>query len=84
MYKTGLLKETGLLRGFVVGNAREYSVEIIETLSRTVSIKAKDELSALTKAKHLYANEAILLESQDYVITEFKLAESTGNKPNSI
>ena len=67
-----------------MGNAREYSVEIIETLSRTVCIKAKDELGALTKAKHLYANEAIVLNSQDYVITEFKLAESIGNKPNSI
>lgn len=78
------MHKTGLLRGFVVGNAREYSVEIIETLSRTVSIKAKDELGALTKAKHLYASEKIVLESQDYVITEFKLAESIGNKPNSI
>ena len=84
MHKTGLLKETGLLKGVVMGNAREYSVEIIETLSRTVSIKAKDELGALTKAKHLYANEAIVLNSQNYVITEFKLAESIGNKPNSI
>jgi hypothetical protein len=67
-----------------VGNAREYSVEIIETLSRTVSIKAEDGPDALAQVKHLYASEKIVLDSQDYVITEFKLAESIGNKPNSI
>lgn len=78
------MHKTGLLRGGVVGNAREYSVEIIETLSRMVSIRAENELEALAQVKHLYFNEAIVLAVEDYVITEFKLAESIGNKPNNI
>ena len=78
------MDKTGLLKGIVMGNVREYSVEIIETLSRMVSIKAENELEALAQVKHLYSNESIVLDSQDYVITEFKLAESMGNKPNCI
>jgi hypothetical protein len=78
------MDKTGLLKGIVMGNVREYSVEIIETLSRTVIVEAENELEALAQVKHLYSNESIVLNSKDYVITEFKLAESMGNKPNCI
>ena len=50
-------------------------VEIIETLSRTIEIDAKNEMDAINVAKDLYKHEAIILGSEDYVDTEFKIVE---------
>ena len=50
-----------------MGNAREYSVEIIETLSRTVIVEAENEIEALMNAKKLYSSEAVVLDIENYV-----------------
>jgi len=49
----------------------KYYIKITETLSRTVPIKADDEHEAIRIAKELYKNEQIVLNSNDYVTTEF-------------
>lgn len=61
------IPKTGLVRGVAVGNAREYSVEIIETLSRTVIVEAENEIEALMNAKKLYSSEAVVLDIENYV-----------------
>lgn len=52
---------------------REIEIEITETLSRIVSVKASDYSEALGIVKDMYNNEEIVLDSGDYVDTDFKL-----------
>jgi len=47
------------------------SIEIIETLSKIVTIEADDEDQALIKAQERYKNEQVVLSSEDYSHTEF-------------
>lgn len=51
---------------------KEYKVEIIETLKRTITIKAYSGEDALLKVKEQYDNEEIILGSEDYDGTEFE------------
>lgn len=56
---------------------KEYEVEIIETLSRLVSVKAKDRMQAIEKVKQAYyKNESIVLDSSDYIETNFECYEN--------
>lgn len=50
---------------------RTYSVEITETLRRTIIIEAQSDEEALLKVKEQYDDEEIVLDSSDYVGTEF-------------
>lgn len=50
----------------------EYTVEITETLKRTITIKAYSDTDALLKVKEQYDNEEIVLSSEDYDGTEFE------------
>lgn len=52
---------------------REIEIEITETLSRIVSVKAKDYTEALGIVQDMYNNEEIVLDSGDYVDTTFNL-----------
>lgn len=49
----------------------DYEVEIVETLSKTIRIKANSESDAYKKIKDEYMQSKIILDSNDYVGTEF-------------
>lgn len=53
----------------------EYKVEIKETLSRVVTVKAKSEQEAINKVKGEYASECHILDSGDYSETNFDIVE---------
>ena len=50
---------------------KEFEIEIKETLSRIIEIKAKSENDAFLKVKKMYNNEEIVLDDSDFVDTEF-------------
>ena len=50
-----------------------YMIEINENLSRFIDIEAEDEESALKIAREKYKNEEIVLDSDDYKSTDFKI-----------
>lgn len=53
-----------------------FKIEIIETLSRTVSIEAEDESDALNKVKQSYSDEQIVITSDNYITTEFLVSNT--------
>lgn len=55
---------------------KEFKVEITETLQRTITIIAKDENAAINEAKDLYFDEEVVLDSNDYIDTDFEIVES--------
>ena len=54
---------------------RTYFVEVIETLSKKVEVEANDTSEAIEKAKDMYHNEEIILDNEDYLDTEFEIAD---------
>ncbi|MDR0300517.1 MAG: DpnD/PcfM family protein [Streptococcaceae bacterium] len=52
---------------------KTYNIEIIEILSRVITIKAESEYEATRKARYLYKGERIVLDDTDYVDVDFKL-----------
>ena len=50
---------------------QEFQVEIIETLARTFTIQASNELEAIGLVKQSYANQEVVLGAEDYLETEF-------------
>ena len=50
---------------------KKFKVEITETLRRTIIIEAQSDEEALLKVKEQYDEEEIVLDSSDYVGTEF-------------
>lgn len=50
-------------------------VEITEILQRTVEVDADDINAAVKHVKELYKNEEIILDSGDYISTEFNVIE---------
>ena len=57
----------------------KYQVEITETLQRIVTVDADDESSAVTAVKRLYRVEEIVLDSSDYIDTEFEILRPNEN-----
>ena len=51
---------------------KTFEIEIIETLSTIVKVKADSIDEAVVKVKEKYRNEEIILTADDYVDTEFK------------
>lgn len=49
-----------------------YLIEIEETLSKSVSIKAESKEDALRIAEELYQQEKIILYDTNYIDTDFK------------
>lgn len=58
---------------------KEFKVEITETLQRTITVIAKDENAAINEARDLYFDEEVVLDSDDYVDTDFEIVESEEN-----
>ena len=50
-----------------------YKIEIKETLSRIIDIEADNESEAIMKVKSKYITQDIVLDSSDYVDTEFNI-----------
>jgi hypothetical protein len=50
---------------------RTFDVEIIETLARTITVKAQDEVDARDIVEEMYRGEEIILDSGDFVQVEF-------------
>ena len=49
----------------------KFTVEITETLQRQVEVEARNPDEAEDKVREMYRNEEIVLDSEDYVDTEF-------------
>ena len=52
---------------------KKYIIEITETLQRQVEIEADNADDAYLLAKEMYRNEEIVLDSEDYIDTNFEL-----------
>jgi hypothetical protein len=50
---------------------KNYTVEITETLQRTIEVTADDKREALIKAKELYRAEEVVLDASDHVSTTY-------------
>lgn len=50
---------------------KNYTVEITETLQRTIEVAADDKRDALRKAKELYNAEEVILDASDHVSTTY-------------
>lgn len=53
----------------------EYAVEVTETLSRIEYVMATSEEDALDLVRAMYFNEEIVLDSSDYIDTNFNIYE---------
>lgn len=59
---------------------KTYYISITETLNKIVEVKAEDEREALRKASDAYYRGEIVLDSEDFVDTDFNdEAEETLN-----
>jgi hypothetical protein len=54
----------------------KFSIEIAETLSRTINIEAETPEEALTIATQRYRNEEIVLDSGDFVDVDYIIKEA--------
>lgn len=54
---------------------KEYTFAITETLQRRIHIKASSGGEALSEVKRLYNNEEIILDSSDYIGTDFQIVD---------
>ena len=54
---------------------KEYAVEILEALSRIVYVEADNEDEALDIVRESYFNEELVLDSSDYIDTDFQIYE---------
>ena len=52
---------------------RVFQIEIVETLSNIVEIRAKNEQDALLKAQDMYRNEEVVLYPDDFLDTKFNI-----------
>ena len=50
---------------------KTFEIEIKETLSRIIEVKAETENEAFTIVKQMYRDEDVVLDSSDYVDTEY-------------
>lgn len=50
---------------------KTYYISITETLNKVVEVKAEDEREALSKASDAYYRGEVVLDSEDFVDTDF-------------
>jgi len=50
---------------------RLFDVEIVETLARTITVKAEDEIEARNLVEEMYRGEEIVLYPTDFVEVNF-------------
>lgn len=48
-----------------------FKIEIQEFLSRIIEVQAENKDDAIIKVKEMYRKEEVVLDSDDYVTTEF-------------
>ena len=59
---------------------KTYYISITETLNKVVEVKAEDERKALRKASDAYYRGEVVLDSEDFVDTDFNdVTEETLN-----
>lgn len=51
---------------------KKYTIEITETLQKQIVIKAHSKEEAIKKIKEHYYNSDIILDSNDYIDTQFQ------------
>ena len=56
-----------------MGEVMNYKIEIKETLSRIIDIEADNEEGAIRKVREQYKNQKVILDSSDYINTDFEL-----------
>jgi len=54
-------------------NIKKFPVEITETLSRVMRMEAATPDEAVDKVKTLYRKEVVVLDSSDYIDTDFRV-----------
>ena len=52
---------------------RVFQIEIVETLSNIVEVRAKNEQEALLKAQDMYRNEEVVLYPDNFIDTKFNV-----------
>lgn len=52
---------------------KEYSVEVVETLIRIVTVEATSEEEAIEQVMHDYNNAELVLDSDDFFDVEFEI-----------
>lgn len=52
-----------------------FKIEVKETLSRIIEIQSESKEDALLRIKELYKKQEIVLDADDYVVTEFLKTE---------
>lgn len=52
-----------------------FKIEVKETLSRIIEIQAESKEDALLMIEELYKKQEIVLDADDYVVTEFLKTE---------
>lgn len=50
----------------------KYKIEVQEYLSKIIEIEANNIIEAISKVKLMYKKEEIVLNSEDFVLTEIK------------
>ena len=53
----------------------EFDVEVKETLARTITVEADSKDKAIEQVKEMYYQEVFILDSSDYVNTEYEVKE---------
>lgn len=59
---------------------KKFNIEITETLQRQIEIEAEDYDEAMKIIKDKYHNSEIVLDSNDYIDTDFRLITRTRSK----
>ena len=59
---------------------KKFTVEITETLQRQIEVEAEDENEAISKVEDMYRNEEVVLDSGDYIDTDFNIIDKNGEK----
>ncbi len=49
-----------------------FKIEVQEFLSKIIEVDAADKEEAILKVKEMYQKEEIILDSEDYVLTEIE------------
>ena len=61
----------------------EFQIEISETLSRIVSVKANDINEAIQKVREQYQQSDIVLDSEDFITVDFNEIDNSVVQPQS-
>ena len=61
----------------------EFQIEVTETLSRIVSVKANDINEAIQKVREQYRQSEIVLDSEDFITVDFNEIDNSVVQPQS-